>query len=237
MPTTTIHGLHYPPATGVTPDVPRDLQTLAEDLDPKLPSPGQKAALAGTSGTPGSGNKFVTDSDSRLAAPALVSTLPNTPSDKQEVYFQTSDMADQGAVWHLRYRSGSALSHKWEYLGGSPLSGQALASMDLISPGLPGFNDPTAAVAIPVSGIYLVQWAAQVQSATTGLVFTRARLQSSPNDATGSTTHDGTTGHVPHSAVERLTVSAAGTLSLNYWGSGQNMNIANRRLLVTPVAL
>ncbi len=32
-----------------------------------LPSAGEKAALAGTSGTPGTGNKFVTNSDSRLS--------------------------------------------------------------------------------------------------------------------------------------------------------------------------
>jgi len=35
-----------------------------------MPSADQKAALAGTSGTPGAGNKFVTDQDARLSSPS-----------------------------------------------------------------------------------------------------------------------------------------------------------------------
>ena len=39
--------------------------TVAAGDDSRLPSSGEKSALAGTSGTPGSGNKYVTDADSR----------------------------------------------------------------------------------------------------------------------------------------------------------------------------
>lgn len=39
------------------------------DNDPRVPSTGEKAALAGTAGTPGVSNKFVTDTDSRLGGP------------------------------------------------------------------------------------------------------------------------------------------------------------------------
>jgi hypothetical protein len=39
--------------------------TAAATIAANLPATGEKAALAGTSGTPGSGNKYVTDGDSR----------------------------------------------------------------------------------------------------------------------------------------------------------------------------
>jgi hypothetical protein len=40
---------------------------LAVGNDGRFPTAGEKSALAGTSGTPGSGNKYVTDTDSRLS--------------------------------------------------------------------------------------------------------------------------------------------------------------------------
>lgn len=41
--------------------------TAASAIAANLPTSGQKDALAGTSGTPGAGNKFVTDADARMA--------------------------------------------------------------------------------------------------------------------------------------------------------------------------
>lgn len=61
------------------------------------------------------------------SAPSLVTSLPGSPTDGQEVYYQsttagtgdgTNSMADLGMAWHLRYRSGSASTYKWEFLGG-----------------------------------------------------------------------------------------------------------------------
>lgn len=57
----------------------------------------------------------------------FVTSLPSSPFDGQEIYYQstasgtgggaTNTMADVGAVWHLRYRAGSASSYKWEAVG------------------------------------------------------------------------------------------------------------------------
>lgn len=52
---------------------------------------------------------------------AFVDTLPSTPADGDEIYFQNSDMETLGAVWHLRYREASTSDYKWEFIGGSPL--------------------------------------------------------------------------------------------------------------------
>lgn len=51
--------------------------------------------------------------------PKLVSALPGSPTDGQEVYFQNTNMGENGEMWHLRYRSGSGSTHKWEFVGGS----------------------------------------------------------------------------------------------------------------------
>ena len=47
----------------------------------------------------------------------LVTALPGSPFDGQEIYFQNAGMATDGIVWHLRYRSGGG-TYKWEFLGG-----------------------------------------------------------------------------------------------------------------------
>jgi hypothetical protein len=51
---------------------------------------------------------------------STVTALPLGIADGQECYYLASDT--NGVVWHLKYRSGSASSYKWEYVGGPPLS-------------------------------------------------------------------------------------------------------------------
>ena len=50
----------------------------------------------------------------------IVSALPGSPFDGQEIYYQNAAMATAGTVWHLRYRSGGG-TYKWEFLGGPPI--------------------------------------------------------------------------------------------------------------------
>lgn len=93
MPNTPVYALPYPTLSD-TADVPRDIQALATKLD----------GLSGLA--PG---------------PPLVSALPGSPVDGQEVYYQSTAMATNGIVWQLRYRAASASIYKWEYVGGTPL--------------------------------------------------------------------------------------------------------------------
>ena len=61
----------------------------------------------------------------------FVTSLPGSPVDGQEVYYQSTtagtgggasnSMADVGAVWHLRYRSAASGSYKWEVVGAPPI--------------------------------------------------------------------------------------------------------------------
>lgn len=50
--------------------------------------------------------------------PPLVTSLPSNPVDGQEIRFVAD--ASLGVVWTLRYRA-SANTHKWEFIGGSPM--------------------------------------------------------------------------------------------------------------------
>lgn len=52
--------------------------------------------------------------------PTYVTSLPSSPIDGQEIYYAAD--ATNGVIWHLRYRSGSSSSYKWEYVGGAALN-------------------------------------------------------------------------------------------------------------------
>lgn len=77
----------------------------------QVPSSGEKSALAGTSGTPGSGNKYVTNADSRLsdartptsaglASVTHAATNKATPADNDE-FLGTDSAASYGLVHFL----------------------------------------------------------------------------------------------------------------------------------------
>ena len=63
-----------------------------------------------------------------VTTPQVVTTsLPSSPVDGQECYFVAD--ATNGIVWHLKYRSASASTHKWELVGGSHLYAGPLGSV------------------------------------------------------------------------------------------------------------
>lgn len=47
-------------------------------------------------------------------------SLPSSPADGDE-YFYVAD-ATLGTIWHFKYRTASASTYKWEFVGGSPLT-------------------------------------------------------------------------------------------------------------------
>lgn len=117
------------PVPADTVDVPRDMQALALKLD-------------GIS----------------AMQPALVSSLPGSPVDGQEIYYLAD--AANGVIWHLRYRSASASAYKWEVIGGSELFAEAIGSQTT-SGG--AWTDITGlSVTPPLSGDYYVHFRAQV---------------------------------------------------------------------------
>lgn len=61
--------------------------------------------------------------------PQFVTTLPTSPIDGTEVYYQAD--ATNGVIWHLRYRAASASAYKWEFVGGGDLSASVVTDQSL----------------------------------------------------------------------------------------------------------
>jgi hypothetical protein len=72
-----------------------------------LPASGEKAALAGTQGTPGDGNRFVTTTDARLATIVLQTVTGTAGLDLVKYNLCYSNTADSGK-WHKCSPSGTS---------------------------------------------------------------------------------------------------------------------------------
>lgn len=89
--------------------------------------------------------------NARIAAiPTLVSALPVSPVDAQEIYFQAD--AANGVIWHLRYRAASASASKWEFVGGSPMGSRVDAVANVNTAPYGDFAGPS--LVVPVAGDY-----------------------------------------------------------------------------------
>jgi hypothetical protein len=104
---------------------------------------------------------------SRIAGVAgLESTLPSSPVDGQEVYYQASGtMNTDGIVWHLRYDAASASSYKWEFVGGSKIvSVNNTSEQNTSSSVWHNIATQGPTVTLPLAGDYLISIAASIQT-------------------------------------------------------------------------
>lgn len=91
--------------------------------------------------------------NARIAAiPTLVSSLPVSPVDGQEIYYLVD--STNGVVWHLRYRAASASTYKWEFVGGTDLFSQVATLETTASTTYVALTTPGPAVALPLAGDY-----------------------------------------------------------------------------------
>lgn len=211
MATTTRLALPYP-IDDDTVDVPRDVRALAEKVDTILvPS---------------------------LLAPTVVTSLPGSPTDGQEVYY-VADAAN-GVLWHLRYRAAASGSFKWEFLGGTEL----YASNDTLQTAITSatYIAPTAPISLtlPLAGDYMFTVMANVWNANSGfyntwLSYAATGDSQATADARGAT-----------SAISPVSVSAAKTTRITSVAgaqynervrvdSGGSATISGRRLMARPV--
>lgn len=91
-----------------------------------------------------------------------VSTLPSSPIDGQEVYYQNAAMATAGVVWRLRYNSASANANKWESVGGTPLLVEIATSESTSSLSATDLATVGPSVTAPLAGVYQLAMGASV---------------------------------------------------------------------------
>jgi hypothetical protein len=99
-----------------------------------------------------------------VPAPSIVTTLPGSPSDGDAVAFQNASMATDGIVWVLRYRAASPSAHKWEFIGGSPMTHEQ-STTETINSAHPTYTaapTPGALLTAPLDGDYAIRWGAEL---------------------------------------------------------------------------
>lgn len=100
------------------------------------------------------------------AAPRLVTALPASPNDGDEVYYLAD--ATAGIVWHLRYRATSSSAYKWEYVGGPPLS-QLISTFEThTSTSYANLATLGPQITIPLAGDYMLALGAYARTSVVG---------------------------------------------------------------------
>ena len=97
--------------------------------------------------------------------PQFVTTLPASPIDGTEVYYQAD--STNGVIWHLRYRAASASAYKWEYVGGSELTTTNTNYPNAQSPSTYTDIPSSATITVPLAGDYVITFAGKHDATTT----------------------------------------------------------------------
>ena len=177
-----------------------------------------------------------------VAAPSIVTSLPGSPIDGQEVIFQNAGMAAAGVAWHLRYRAGATGAYKWEFLGGAPLRDQALA--DRVSGAVAGVTwfgidaDAPEATA-PLAGDYDVHHGAKIVESAAVNVHLGVRVGATEptfnvNSVAGTCA---ASGNVTLAQWRALTALAAGTVVTQRYlhSAASSPTVGGAWLAMTPV--
>lgn len=98
--------------------------------------------------------------------PGTVTTLPTSPTNAQEVFYVAD--STNGVVWHLKYRSASVSTYKWEYVGGPPMRNQVDTDSGTTSTTYTTLATAGPTVTVPLTGEYVVRFGCNVYNGTAG---------------------------------------------------------------------
>lgn len=242
METTPRWGLRTPSLEGDPPDVPLWMKRLALDLDDHAKdTQGPLSARPSASKT---GRYYYATDESALyrdtgsawaivGAPPLVTSLPSSPTDGQEVYYLAS--ATDGIVWHLRYRVGSLSAYKWGVVSGGPLTGRVDASEATnVTSDVVDLTTVGPSVTVPLAGDYELSYGAQVENLQGTIAWIAVYLPS-PGVAVGHMSS--TASRIPLHRTLPRTMSASQEARLRYRSTdaGYTVRFSNRYLSARPV--
>lgn len=115
----------------------------------------------------------------------LVTSLPASPIDGQECYYQAD--ATNGIIWNLRYRAASASAYKWELVGGSGLQGYSDATETTTSASLTATGFTSITQTAPLAGDYVLIFGCNAYATTAGNVQMGISVSGAAPDSTTQT--------------------------------------------------
>ena len=210
----------------------------ADDLRPARTTPRLGLPVPGDAGPA----DYVTDTgaicdrlDIVVGRP-LVSVLPDSPADGQEVYFLAD--AANGIVWHLRYRAASPSTYKWELVGG----GEMFAAIDTAETNFtPGSWGDLATGGPLITAPLVGEYVYHANVAATGSTGLNAAIGLSVNgpDPTPSMARTVTCGAGGHSIelslIRKMTVLAGQWVAIKYFINVGNATFSVRTLTCRPL--
>lgn len=168
-----------------------------------------------------------------------VTSLPSSPVDGQEIFYAAD--ATNGVIWHLRYRSGSSSSYKWEYLGGPPLFSQVseTANESTTSTTFAALTTAGPSVTLPLAGDYQITLGCRAYGTTDN----QSYVMSYDIGASTALDNDGIFFDSPVTNGRQQTITfvkiktglSAVALTSKYRVTGGTGYFGRRRMLVTPV--
>jgi hypothetical protein len=85
----------------------------------------------------------------------IVSALPGSPSDEDEIYLEVGS-GDEQRLWHLKYDASITDDSKWRVVGATPLYAFAATPVNTTSTSFVDLGSGTPSIALPVRGTYEV---------------------------------------------------------------------------------
>jgi hypothetical protein len=179
--------------------------------------------------------------NARIAAiPTLVSSLPVSPVDAQEIHYLAD--ATNGIVWHLRYRSASASSFKWECVGGRPLWAQVATAENTGSASYVDLTTVGPSVTLPLAGDYDIGFSAALSpdSANRRAIASVKLGAAATSDTEAMINFSAVGGMEEYAArpnMRRTGLAAAAALKMQYRSdsAGFTATFAKRELWAIPV--
>ena len=168
------------------------------------------------------------------ARPILVTSLPGSPVDGQEVYYVADSAA--GVIWHLRYRAAAPGASKWEFVGGPSLHDYSNTTAGPW-PGSTYNLLATPILVAPLSGEYRVRYDGDIGSTiSTAYAWQYAvsingsvvPVPHSEAVAAGPNPAGSAVGHSLSKAPDPIVLAAGATVQLLGYNSGGS-GISNRR--------
>lgn len=161
--------------------------------------------------------------------PALVTSLPSSPTDGDEVYYLAD--ATNSVIWHLRYRSAAPGSYKWEFVGGGRKRSELFTPGSTTSTSAVDFPGAGLAVTAPLKGDYHVEfhtiYGHNVGTAF-GIIAVKVGAAAALVDQGVLAQTEVANCNVAITTTVDLTVPAASTvLKMQYWTASNTMTINN----------